>query len=84
MTSKSRLLFTLAAIVLLSAGAGATITQVGIMANGPVFAITESNGYIYAGQGGEVHVYDVATREKALALNWSDRLTKFHEPATGY
>lgn len=83
MTSKfSRVIVILAAVVLFAAGANAEIQQVGIMANGPVFAITESNGYIYAGQGGEVHVYDVTTREKALALNWSDRLTKFHEPAS--
>lgn len=62
--------------------ASAAIDQVGIMANGPVFVVTEANGYIYAGQGGEIQVYDGTTEEKLSNLTWEKRITKFHEPTS--
>lgn len=44
---------------------------IGRLANGPVFDLLESNGYLFVSQGGEIRIYDVTTPEKIAQLNWT-------------
>ncbi|KCZ72838.1 hypothetical protein ANME2D_01273 [Candidatus Methanoperedens nitroreducens] len=48
------------------------IQKIGHLGNGNSFDMVEANGYLYAGQGTEVRVYDTSSESKIAQLDWKD------------